>query len=242
MVTLPCKVANGTGNRFKYANTLPQVLFPYAAVSSASLDLRHRASEEPCQMPGPWDAPAHSFREQAEAPSEERTVSSLPPISSEAPGWKLLRQLRWYLRTEFDLVPSLGWHSRAIGISFGKSYTSICHLPDLPCCLAQEQEPTQSSSRSNRERAYCRRLAELSEVHTCSRTVRQKLSDKVLTQENSLIQLISVLILLCQVAKAEENQFNSSGHTGTPQFLFRIPPPSPVLFITWSGAGLSHRN
>ena len=66
LVTLACKVANGSGNRFKYANTLPQVLFPYTASSSASLDLRHRASEEPHRMTGGLGlvAPAHSFREQ----------------------------------------------------------------------------------------------------------------------------------------------------------------------------------
>lgn len=118
----------------------------------------------------------------------------------------------------------------------------MCHLPDPPCCLAQEQEPTWSSNRSNREQGYCRSLAELSGVDACLRTVRQKLSDKWLTQENSLIQLINVLTLLCQVAKAEEKQFNSSGHTGTAKFLLGIPPSSPVLFITWFGAGLRHRN
>lgn len=68
LVTLPCKVANGTGSRFKYANALPQVLFPYIAISSASPDLGRRASE-PC--PVAWDAPAHSFRAQEQAQSEE---------------------------------------------------------------------------------------------------------------------------------------------------------------------------
>lgn len=118
----------------------------------------------------------------------------------------------------------------------------MCHLPDSPCCLAQEQEPTQSSNRSSREQGYRRRLAELSGADTCLCTDGQRLSDKALTQENSLIQLINVLILFCQVAKAEEKQFNSSGHTGTLKLLFRIPPSSPALFITWFGAGLRHRN
>lgn len=74
--------------------------------------------------------------------------------------------------------------------------------------------------------------------------VNQKLSDKSLAQENSLTQLINVLILLCQVAKAEEMQFNSSSHAGTPKVLFQIPPSSPILFMinTWFGAGLRHHN
>lgn len=68
--------------------------------------------------------------------------------------------------------------------------------------------------------------------------VKQKLSDKALAQENSLIQFINVSVLLCQVAKAEEKQFNSSGHTGMAKVLFRIRPSSPVYSLRGSELGL----
>lgn len=68
-------------------------------------------------------------------------------------------------------------------------------------------------------------------------SVKQKLSDKALAQENSLIQFINVLVLLCQVAKAEEKQFNLSGHTGMAKVLFQIRPSSPVCSLLGSELG-----
>lgn len=80
LVALPHTVENGTGSRCKYANTLPQVLFPYIATRSASLDLRHHASEEPRQMTGGLGCPCPLLQSAGTSPGGgEQCVQSSPP-------------------------------------------------------------------------------------------------------------------------------------------------------------------
>lgn len=139
-----------------------------------------------------------------------------------APGWQFL-QLRWIWGLKSILPTALAGTAELLASPLDRAAPAhvLCppgHVPWLRSTQGWLQQEQQSW------------LGWQGRTAACAAT--QELPDKALTQGNSLIQLITALVLLCQVAKAEQEQFNSAGHTATPELLFGIPPLSPVSFVT----------